>query len=82
MAEQTITAGELYEQVKSWYRGSPDRRSIDERIADLPPGGIYCLRPGTRPTHDDLDAIVIFAEYLRRASQMRRVSDGDQPFPE
>jgi hypothetical protein len=68
----TISAGDLYDAIRAAYKANPDRRPVPERIKDLPPGAIYCMRPGTTPTHDDLDAIMIFTEFLTEAARRKR----------
>ena len=67
-----ITAGQLYEQIKAEHaeRG-PDRRPIDERLTDLGNGTMLCIRRGQGVTHEDLDAVFEFTEFLRRARQPR-----------
>ena len=65
------TADELYEQIRAEVKANPDRRPVRERIAELPRAAILCYRPGTELTHDDIDAVIVFMRFLRRAKRVR-----------
>ena len=64
----TITAGDLYEQIRAEVAEHPDRRPVEDRLrdfGDMTP--ILCGKAGLQPTHEDLDAIEVMVRFAQRA---------------